>query len=80
MRFNYYKITNIINNKFYIGITEKETEERIKQHFRKLHSNTHSNYKLQNDFNYMERVISNGKQQKLYSSILLKKDITMNMN
>ena len=30
MRFNYYKITNIINNKFYIGITEKETEERIK--------------------------------------------------
>lgn len=51
MRFNYYKITNIINNKFYIGITEKETEERIKQHFRKLHSNTHSNYKLQNDFN-----------------------------
>lgn len=51
MRFNYYKITNIVNNKFYIGITEKETEERIKQHFRKLRSNTHDNYRLQNDFN-----------------------------
>ena len=30
MEFNYYKITNIKNNKNYIGITEKETSERIK--------------------------------------------------
>lgn len=29
MQFNYYKITNIVNNKFYIGITQKETKKRI---------------------------------------------------
>lgn len=52
MRFNYYKITNLKNNKFYIGITEKPIEERIKQHFKMLKNNTHSNYKLQEDYNF----------------------------
>lgn len=51
MKFNYYKITNIKNNKIYIGITEKETFERIKQHFSKLKNNCHNNYKLQKDWN-----------------------------
>lgn len=51
MKFNYYKITNIKNNKIYIGITEKETSERIKQHFSKLRNNCHNNYKLQKDWN-----------------------------
>ena len=51
MIFNYYKITNTKNLKFYIGITEKKTEERIKQHYSKLRSNSHVNYKLQEDWN-----------------------------
>lgn len=51
MIFNYYKITNLKNNKFYIGITEKETEARIKQHFKQLRTNSHGNYKLQQDWN-----------------------------
>lgn len=51
MKFNFYKITNVENNKFYIGITEKPTIERINQHFNQLKANTHGNYKLQKDYN-----------------------------
>ena len=32
MKFNYYQIINLINNKVYIGITEKTCEERWKKH------------------------------------------------
>lgn len=51
MLFNFYKITNNKNNKFYIGITEKPTKERINQHFKMLRKGNHPNYKLQKDWN-----------------------------
>jgi len=45
-----YKITNIINNKIYIGSTNCLLR-RKKEHFRHLKSNYHYNRKLQNAFN-----------------------------
>ncbi len=50
MKFYYYKITNIKNGSFYIGITT-DPKKREHQHFRKLKSHTHPNYKIQNDYN-----------------------------
>lgn len=49
MRFYYYKITNIKNGSFYIGITT-DYIKRKKQHFNKLKNHTHPNYKMQKDF------------------------------
>jgi group I intron endonuclease len=45
-----YKITNIINNKIYIG-SSSNISLRWNQHIEKLIYNLHENYKLQNDFN-----------------------------
>lgn len=50
MKFYYYKITNIKNNKFYIGITENY-QKRWQQHKNLLLNNKHPNYKLQKDWN-----------------------------
>ena len=49
MKFYYYKITNIENGSFYIGITT-DYEKRKKQHFNNLKNKTHPNYKIQKDF------------------------------
>lgn len=49
MKFYYYKITNIENGSFYIGITTNY-EKRKKQHFEQLSRNCHVNYKLQKDY------------------------------
>lgn len=51
MLFHYYKITNKINKKVYIGITEKECVIRWKQHISLLEKNKHTNYNLQLDWN-----------------------------
>lgn len=50
MKFYYYKISNIKNGSFYIGITT-DYIKRKKQHFNNLKNNTHPNYKLQKDYN-----------------------------
>lgn len=42
-----YKITNIVNGKFYIG-SSKDIKTRWYQHKKKLNSGTHGNYHLQN--------------------------------
>lgn len=49
MKFYYYKITNIKNGSFYIGITTNY-EKRKKQHFNNLINRKHPNYKMQKDF------------------------------
>ena len=46
-----YKITNLINNKFYIGSTIDSFKTRLKAHFNKLRVNKHSNKHLQSSFN-----------------------------
>lgn len=46
-----YKITNIINNKFYIGSTTESFAKRWKNHITSLRRNTHKNEYLQNAFN-----------------------------
>lgn len=51
MIFNYYQITNTINKKVYIGITEQPIEERYKRHKQLLNANKHPNYFLQPDWN-----------------------------
>lgn len=45
-----YKITNIKNNKVYIGSTDN-MERRILQHKNELNNNKHHSYKLQMDWN-----------------------------
>jgi group I intron endonuclease len=50
MKFYYYKITNIKNGRFYIGITT-DFNKRKTQHFKQLRGNYHDNYKMQKDFN-----------------------------
>lgn len=49
MKFYYYKITNIKNGSFYIGITT-DYEKRKKQHFNKLRNGNNPNYKIQKDY------------------------------
>lgn len=51
MIYNYYQITNLVNQKVYIGITEKTIEKRYKIHRQLLQSNNHPNYYLQADWN-----------------------------
>jgi group I intron endonuclease len=46
-----YKITNIINNKCYIGSTGKCLYKRLHQHIRLLKSNFHNNLHLQSAYN-----------------------------
>ena len=50
MIFHYYKITNKITNKAYIGITEN-CQHRWHSHQYMLNQNIHPNYKLQKDWN-----------------------------
>lgn len=50
MVFNYYKITNVVNDRFYIGITQFNTEKRIGEHYRALRAHKHPNRKLQTDW------------------------------
>lgn len=50
MKFYYYKITNIKNGSFYIGITV-DYLKRKREHFSQLECNTHVNYKMQSDYN-----------------------------
>lgn len=50
MKFYYYKITNIENGSFYIGITT-DYIKREKQHFSQLETGKHQNYKMQTDYN-----------------------------
>lgn len=54
MTFYYYKIVNLKNNKNYIGITEN-IQRREKEHFSLLENHSHSNSKLQTDYNLMGR-------------------------
>ena len=49
MKFYYYKITNIKNGSFYIGITTN-LENRKHKHFYMLSANIHPNYKIQQFF------------------------------
>lgn len=49
MKFYYYRITNIKNGSFYIGITT-DLEKRKRQHFRMLEKGEHPNYKMQEDY------------------------------
>ena len=49
MKFYYYKITNIKNGSFYIGITTNFLK-RKKQHINNLKNHIHPNYKIQKDF------------------------------
>lgn len=50
MIFNYYQITNLVNGKAYIGITEQTIEERYKKHKQLLNNKNHPNYHLQPDW------------------------------
>ena len=49
MKFYYYRITNIKNGRFYIGITTN-FKKRQQQHFNKLQNHSHPNYKMQDDY------------------------------
>ena len=49
MKFYYYKISNIKNGSFYIGITT-DCFKRKKQHFNNLDNKKHPNHKLQTDY------------------------------
>lgn len=47
-----YQIKNLVNNKIYIGSTQKENSyARKSEHFSRLKSNTHNNKHLQSSFN-----------------------------
>lgn len=45
-----YKITNLINNKIYIGATSVKFNDRYKAHIKGYENGTHFNSKLQNAF------------------------------
>lgn len=46
-----YKITNVVNNKFYIGSTHKTLNKRKSEHLSQLRGNYHRNSHLQASFN-----------------------------
>lgn len=46
-----YKITNIVNNKFYIGSTSVTFKSRLKDHLSQLRRDIHTNIYLQEDWN-----------------------------
>lgn len=46
-----YKITNLINNKFYIGSTQSSFKKRIGEHLSELNGGYHKNKHLQSSFN-----------------------------
>lgn len=50
-----YKITNINNNKVYIG-SSSNIERRFSEHKRDLKENKHHSYKMQNDFNLSKNI------------------------
>jgi len=50
MKFNYYHILNTVNNKEYIGITEKPLEQRFSQHKKSLKAKKHPNWLLTEDW------------------------------
>ena len=50
-----YKITNINNNKVYIG-SSSDIERRFSEHKRDLKENKHHSYKMQNDFNLNKNI------------------------
>lgn len=50
-----YKITNINNNKVYIG-SSSDIERRFLEHKRDLKENKHHSYKMQNDFNLNKNI------------------------
>lgn len=50
MKTGIYKITNIVNNKYYIG-SSKDIVQRLKRHFTNLKNNQHPNKHLQYSFN-----------------------------
>ena len=54
MKFYYYKISNIKNGSFYIGITT-DYLKRKKQHFSNLECKIHPNYKMQKDYDIYGR-------------------------
>lgn len=54
MKFYYYKIINIKNGSFYIGITTNY-QKREKQHFSMLENQAHPNYKMQKDYDLYGR-------------------------
>lgn len=49
MKFYYYKITNIKNGRFYIGITINPHKRQL-THFNNLQKHIHPNYKMQADY------------------------------
>lgn len=50
-KFGIYKITNLKNNKIYIGSTGRSFSERFTEHSRDLKNNKHKNYYLQSSYN-----------------------------
>lgn len=46
-----YKITNLVDNKFYIGSSKKDIKQRWNRHKWELKNNRHGNKKLQNAYN-----------------------------
>lgn len=59
-----YKITNLLDNKFYIG-SSKNIDKRLSDHFCALKGNYHCNNYLQNSFN--KNGIQNFKKEILYT-------------
>lgn len=49
--FGVYKITNIKNNKIYVGSTTRSFKERFTEHSRDLSNKSHKNYYLQSSYN-----------------------------
>lgn len=85
--FKVYKITNLINNKIYIGQTSKKLEERLKKHFisssEKRHKNNDfkkdlkkfglTNFKIELLFESFDKIEINKKEKELIN-FYFKKD------
>ena len=50
-KFGVYKITNLKNNKIYVGSTGRSFSDRFTEHKRELNNNKHKNYYLQSSYN-----------------------------